>query len=120
VLPAGPPSRRSVDIVGTEIGQLLEEISRDYDLVIVDAPPLLGFAEPLQMSTAVDGVLIIARAGETSRKALSSVIQTLTRLRTNVIGLVLNEVKRDLHDGYYYYGYYGNHSRYYRPTEDKV
>ena len=43
----------------------------DYDLVIVDAPPLLGFAEPLQMATAVDGVLVVARAGHTTRKAVA-------------------------------------------------
>ncbi len=109
VLPAGPPSRRAADIVGSEIGQLLDEASREYDLVILDAPPVLGFAEPLQMAIAVDGVLIVARAGETNRKALSSVISTLSRLRTNVIGLVLNEVKRDMSDSYYYYGYYGKY-----------
>jgi capsular exopolysaccharide synthesis family protein len=112
VLPAGPSSRRAADIVGSEIGQLLNEASRGYDLVIVDAPPILGFAEPLQMATAVDGVLIVTRAGETNRKALASVVSTLTRLRANVIGLALNEVRQGTHEGYYY-GYYGNYNKYY-------
>jgi capsular exopolysaccharide synthesis family protein len=109
VLPAGLPSRRAADIVGAQIADLLDEISREYDLVVLDAPPLLGFAEPLQMSTSVDGVLIVARAGETSRKSLASVLGTLKRLRANVVGLVLNEVRRDMHDGYYY-GYYGSYA----------
>ncbi len=104
VLPAGPPSRRASDMVGSEIADLLDEIARDYDLVILDAPPLLGFAEPLQMSTGVDGVLIVARAAETNRKSLASVVSTLVRLRANVIGVVLNEVRRDHNDSYYYYG----------------
>jgi len=34
---------------------MLVEAERDYDLVIVDSPPLLGFAEPLQMAAVVDG-----------------------------------------------------------------
>jgi polysaccharide biosynthesis transport protein len=117
VLPAGPGSRRAADLVGSQVGDLLDEIARDYDLVILDAPPLLGFAEPLQMSTGVDGILIVARAGETNRKSLASVVATLHRVRANVIGLVLNEVRRDTHDGAYYYGYYGdNYSKYYKPT----
>jgi succinoglycan biosynthesis transport protein ExoP len=106
VLPAGPPSHRASDLIGTRMGNLLDEFGKDYDLVILDAPPLLGFAEPLQMATACDGVLVVSRAGETKRKAVSSVLAALNRLRANVVGVVLNQVKRDASDGYSYYGYY--------------
>jgi capsular exopolysaccharide synthesis family protein len=109
ILPAGPPSRRAADLIGSGMQDLVDQISREYDLVIIDAPPLLGFAEPLHMSTYADGVLIVARAGETSRKSIASVVASLRRLHVNVIGLVLNEVKRDHSDSYYYYGYYGKY-----------
>jgi len=115
ILPAGPPSRRASDLVGRGLAELLEEAAAEYDLVILDAPPLLGFAEPLQMATAVDGVLVVARAGKTSRKAVASVLATLTRLRAKVVGLVLNEVHKELSDSYYYYGYYRS---YYRPRAE--
>jgi len=58
------------------------------------------------MATVADGVLVISRAGETKRKAVSSVLSALNRLRANVVGIVLNQVKRDTSDGYSYYGYY--------------
>jgi capsular exopolysaccharide synthesis family protein len=109
ILPAGPSSHRASEMIGAGMTDLLDEISQEYDLVILDAPPLLGFAEALQMSTSVDGVLVVARAGETNRKAIASVVSTLNRLRVNVLGLVLNEVKRDTSDGYYYYGHYGKY-----------
>jgi capsular exopolysaccharide synthesis family protein len=115
ILPAGPPSRRAADLIGSGMQELLEELAQDYDLVIIDAPPLLGFAEPLQMSTCADGVVIVARAGETSRKSIASVVASLRRLNVNVVGLVLNEVKRDHSDSYYYYGNYG---KYYRDNEN--
>jgi succinoglycan biosynthesis transport protein ExoP len=115
VLPAGPSTRRASDLIGMGLAELVEEATRDYDLVVLDAPPLLGFAEPLQMATAVDGVIVVARAGETSRKALSSVITTLTRLRANLVGVVLNEVHREVSAGYYYY--YGHYSKYYQRKE---
>jgi succinoglycan biosynthesis transport protein ExoP len=115
VLPAGPSTRRASDLMGMGLAELIEEATRDYDLVVLDAPPLLGFAEPLQMATAVDGVIVVARAGDTSRKALSSVIGTLARLRANLVGVVLNEVHRQVSAGYYYY--YGHYSKYYPRVE---
>ena len=117
ILPAGPSTRRASDLIGMGLAELIEEATREYDLVVLDAPPLLGFAEPLQMATAVDGVIVVARAGDTSRKALSSVITTLARLRANLVGVVLNEVHREVSAGYYYY--YGHYSKYYGRPDAK-
>jgi Mrp family chromosome partitioning ATPase len=85
----------------------LDEFSKQYDLVILDSPPLLGFAECLQIATAADGVLIISLAGETKRRAVAEVISVLNRLRANIVGVVLNQVSRNTSSsGYSYYGYY--------------
>ena len=109
ILPAGPPSRCPSDLIGCGLVELLEEAAAEYDLVVLDAPPLLGFAEPLQMATAVDAVVVVARAGETDRKAVASVLATLARLRANVLGLVLNEVNQEM-SYHYQYGYHGAYS----------
>jgi len=68
------------------------------------------------MAAAVDGVVVVARAGQTSRKAVASVLATLNRLRAKVVGVVLNEVHKELSDSYYYYGYY----RSYYGTRERV
>jgi capsular exopolysaccharide synthesis family protein len=115
ILPVGPPSRRASDLVGTKLAEILEEACASYDLVVLDSPPLLGFPEPLQMAAAVDGVLIVAVAGRTNRKALRSAINTLNRLRTNIVGVVLNEVRVDSSDSYYYHYY---HPKYYKNYHD--
>ncbi len=111
VLPAGPPSRRAADLIGKMLPHLLAEAALAYDLIILDAPPLLGFPEPLQMAANVDGVVVVTRAGQTSRKAVSSVLTTLTRLRAKVVGLVLNEVSKEMGESYYYYGNYGKYGK---------
>ena len=119
VLSAGAPSRRAADQVGGVLEKLLEDAKSDYDLVIVDAPPLLGFAEPLQMAAVVEGVVVVTLAGQTSRNAVASVLSSLKRLKANVIGVALNEVREDMSDRYYYYGYYGKYySKYYKPTKE--
>jgi len=105
-LPAGAASRRMSDLVGTGIPDILDEAISAYDLVILDGPPILGFAEPMQLAIAVDGVVIIAVAGETNRKAVGSVVATLRRLRANLVGIVLNRMSKGSTSGYYYYRYY--------------
>ncbi len=106
VLPAGMASRRASDLVGSMMIDILDEASKEYDLIFVDAPPLLGFAEAMQIATAVDGVVVIAKAGQTSRRAVGTVLATLGRLRANTVGLVLNEVDKNTANGYYYYNDY--------------
>ena len=69
------------------------------------------------MAAAVDGVVMVAKAGETNRNAVGSALTTLQRVRANVVGLVLNEVTSDMSDSYHYYGYYGKYYRYYKPAE---
>jgi succinoglycan biosynthesis transport protein ExoP len=107
ILPAGPGSHRAADLMGPRLATLLDEFAKEYDLAILDSPPLLGFAECLQMATAADGVLIISLAGETRRKAVAEVISVLNRVRANIVGVVLNQVSQNTSaDGYSYYGYY--------------
>ena len=98
---------------------MLDEAVNEFDLVVCDAPPLLGFAESLQVASLVDGIVVVALAGRTQRPALASVIGSLRRLNVNVMGVVLNEVRQDLSDRYYYYGYYGKYyGKYYKRLKD--
>jgi capsular exopolysaccharide synthesis family protein len=114
VITAGPPSRRAADILGQRLLSYLEEMGREYDMIVLDAPPLLGFAESMQLANAADGVIVITRAGETSRKAVAAALSTLQHLRANVLGLVLNQVKKNHSDHYYHYGYYGKYYKRYQ------
>jgi capsular exopolysaccharide synthesis family protein len=113
ILAAGRSSRRSADLIGASLQRILEEAIPEYDLVIVDAPPILGFPEPLQMAAAVDGVILVALAGQTDRDAVRSALTTLQRVRANVVGLVLNEVTKDMSYAYqYHHRYHGKYASY--------
>jgi capsular exopolysaccharide synthesis family protein len=111
ILPAGPPSHCAADLMGNGLAKFLDDAAAEYDLVVLDAPPILGFAEPLEMAAAVDGVVVVTRAGQTTRKAVGSVLGMLARLRANTLGIVLNEVRQDTSESYYYYT---NYAKYYR------
>jgi polysaccharide biosynthesis transport protein len=105
ILLAGSASLRSPELMGPQLVGLMEELRKTYDLVILDSPPVHGFPEPLRMATAVDGVILVALADRTNRKALSASVAMLTRLRARVLGVVLNSVTADSGEsGYYAYG----------------
>jgi capsular exopolysaccharide synthesis family protein len=102
LLPAGNMSERSPDLIGIGMKQLLDEAYDEYDVVIVDAPPL-GIAESLQLAALADAVLVVAKSGTTSTKHVTAAYTALARARANVIGLVMNDVpesdSRGLYEG---------------------
>ena len=116
VMTAGPVTRRAAELVGPALPQLLADATEEFDLVVLDAPPLLGFPEPLQMAASVDGVIIVTKAGKTDRTGVAAVLNTLHDLRANVIGVILNEVRKGTSRSYYYYG--DNYGKYYGTRKD--
>lgn len=112
ILLAGSASLRTPELIGAPLLTLIEEARKNYDLIVLDSPPVQGFPEPLRMATAVDGVMIVALAGRTNRKALASTMAILTRLRAHVVGLILNQVKPNTSETGYY-GYYHS-AKYYK------
>jgi capsular exopolysaccharide synthesis family protein len=114
ILPAGKRAGHAASLLEKIMPIILSEAEQEYSLIIIDAPPMLGFAEPLQLAAMVDGVVIIARAGRTNRKDVATMLHTLRRLGAPVVGVVLNGVTKDLAQRYDYPGTYGSyHNHYY-------
>jgi capsular exopolysaccharide synthesis family protein len=114
VLPAGRESQGCDGLIGASLKTILAAAEPEYDLIVVDSPPALGFSEPLQMAAAVGGLVVVAVAGETDRHAASQVIANLRRLRVNLLGLVLNQVSSSTTEWYYDERYSRKAYRYYR------
>jgi polysaccharide biosynthesis transport protein len=104
LMTAGSPCSRTIGLMGSLLPGMLAEMAQEFDLVVLDGPPMLGFAESLQLASSADGVVVVARAGDTDRKAVAAGLRSLAHLRANVIGLVLNGVRRN-QSPHCYYGY---------------
>jgi succinoglycan biosynthesis transport protein ExoP len=109
ILLAGCPDRSGADLIVNRMIEMLPYATQEYDLIVLDSSPLLGFAESWRIAAAADGVLLVALAGRTNHKALVSVLTTLERLRAHAVGVVLNEVRPDLTNGYYYQSDHRSH-----------
>ena len=90
---AGRMSRTAADLISTRASAVLAKLCLDFDLVIVDAPPVLTASEAQELAGVADGVLLLTKAAETGAKQVSDAMSALSRARANVVGLVLNQVK---------------------------
>jgi capsular exopolysaccharide synthesis family protein len=116
VLTAGPTPPNPAELLGgVRMGELLEKLSQNYDLVVIDTPPILVASDAAILSRHSGGVLLVVRAGKTQAAALRDAMQQLANVNTRVIGTVLNDpdgevAKFSSYYGYYYNDYYGANS----------
>ncbi|MFH1463453.1 MAG: polysaccharide biosynthesis tyrosine autokinase [Pseudomonadota bacterium] len=110
VLLAGPRPPNPAELLGSERMTALLDSITGYDMVIIDSPPVNVVADPLMLSSLVDGVIVIIEANATSRSLVARTRDLLMEVNANVLGAVVNKLNpRRAGYGYYYYdyGYYG-------------
>ena len=114
LLPSGQSGRISTELVRSErFVEVLEALKDEYDIVLVDTPPILAISDAEVMAPHVDGVLVMCRAGMTRAGELVSALDSLKRTRANVVGAVLNGFKITMAYGYRYrYGKYAGKGYY--------
>jgi non-specific protein-tyrosine kinase len=97
VLTAGQTTNRSTELLGSSMmTRLIETLRARFDRIVIDSPPVT-LADTHVLARLADGVLIVVRAGVTSRPALEHALEGVDRER--IAGLVLNDV--DLSVGAY-------------------
>ncbi len=107
VIVAGPSSPHVFRHVGRAVSELLRQATlEDYDLVIVDAPPMVGLSEPIEIACLTSGVLVIGDASRTHRQDVNSLSATLDRIGANVLGLVLNRFRPEISENHRQYRSY--------------
>lgn len=103
LLPSGPiPPNPSELLASSRTTDVLRTLRAEADIVLLDCPPVLPVTDAAVLSGQVDGTLIVATVGTTTRRSLQHAHELLRRVDASVIGTVLNGVKGD---GSYGYGY---------------
>ena len=116
ILPSGTLPHSPADMLGAkEFRQLLEELKKEFDVILFDSPPVLGMADSMILASYVDAVLMVVLVGKTTVGALNRAVEMLKTADTELIGAALNEVS-PRRSRYYYYSYY---YRYYRPYGER-
>ncbi|GAA4559955.1 polysaccharide biosynthesis tyrosine autokinase [Planotetraspora kaengkrachanensis] len=105
VLPSGQIPPNPSELLGSQgMRSLLAQLTSDYDMVILDAPPLLPVTDAVALAAICDGTLLVARYGKTRREQVARATELLSSINARLLGTVLNFAPAK-HGHYYGYGY---------------
>jgi polysaccharide biosynthesis transport protein len=105
LLPAGevPPNPAEL-LESARARDIFTRLRDQYDLVLIDSPPVLPVTDAVVLSRHADATLMLAAAGQTRRSDLHRAVEKLDQVGVTIIGTVLNKVTRQT-GRYYGYGY---------------
>ncbi len=83
--------------------QLMRDLRADYDVILVDSPPLGACVDPMVLATLTRNLVLVVRTGSTDRSLAESKLDALDRLPVRVVGAVLNDVTQGSQYRYYSY-----------------
>ena len=110
VLPAGTPPPNPAELLASaKMKNVLEELRKQYDHVVIDSPPTLSVTDAVVMSTGADAVVLVIRSGHTTKPALRRARDLLLQVNARVCGVLVNAVDLSSPDYYYHYEYQGKY-----------
>jgi capsular exopolysaccharide synthesis family protein len=117
VLPSGEVTAAAMTLLyGSHMPDLLKQLRQQFDTILIDTPPMLQIPDARVLGRLSDRVILVIRAGKTTRDAAQAALQRFQEDGANVLGTVLNDWNpKNATGGYYgyYNGYYKGYKRYY-------
>ena len=120
---ASPPNPAEL-INSKKMAAFLNEIREQFDIILLDTPPIIACVDSRILAAQTDGMILIAKVESTSYKALLHSYNLAQRLNVEIIGVILNQIESRFGYGYYYtyryynpYSYYSSYSYYYQEDE---
>jgi capsular exopolysaccharide synthesis family protein len=112
VLTCGPVPPNPSELLHTDrFGAVLADCAKRYDRVILDSPPTSAVTDPAVLGNLVDGVVLIIKAGETTRDSAIHARRQLASAKARVVGVIVNAIDFS-NPAYGYEYYYRNYYRY--------
>src|SRR5437867_2379857 len=105
VLTSGPLTKNAADLLhSADLSGLVAKIKLEFDFVIIDTPPMLQMADARVLGRMADAIILVTRAGQTTRDAAEAATWRFTEDNTRVLGTVLNgwDPKETSYYGYRY------------------
>jgi len=111
LISSGPIPTNPIELLTSEkMGNLISFLKQSFDYILFDSPPLLAVSDAVAMGSMIDGVILVARGGQTPIPAMKQAKQKLDTHKIKCVGVILNGVDIVEQDGYYAKQYY-NYSK---------
>lgn len=106
LLPSGPiPPNPSELLASENFNKLLEQLSGNYDYIIIDTPPVNVVSDAMVMKDNISGILLVLKYGATTYEDVSNCMKQIELAQANMFGFVLNEIHHSHSGSYYNYKY---------------
>ena len=114
ILPAGTPPPNPAELLASaKMKNVLADLRKQYDHIVIDSPPTLSVTDAVVMSTDADAVVLVIRSGHTTKPALRRARDILLQVNARVCGVLVNAVDLSSPDYYYHYEYQGKYGHEY-------
>lgn len=118
---SGPKSPNPGELLASPaMERILKSCIEHFDFVVLDSAPLLPVFDSHVLSTRCDGVVLVTRAGVTSRHAAMQSIELVERVNGKITGVVLNDVNLEDYAQYYYHSHYSYEYGRYPEEQERV
>ena len=102
VMTAGPVPPNPSELLGSEqMALLLNELSSQYSIIIMDTPPVNVVTDALELAKCVSGIILVVRYGVTTDDDLTTASKRIESAKMNMLGFILNGMKHKQRKGYY-------------------
>lgn len=102
-LTSGPVPPNPAELLSSKRARsLFAKFEQDYDMVIIDSPPVGVASDAVILSTLATGALLVVDYGEVAKEQAKIVVEQLLKVKANILGVVLNRVPTKS-SGFYYY-----------------
>lgn len=107
IIPSGPIPPNPSELLGSKgMKDTLEELTRLFDMVLIDTPPVLNISDAQILSTLSQGTIIVAAYGKTERKVILNAKESIEKVGGKILGVVINKIPEkhnDIYGNYYSY-----------------
>jgi len=107
VMPCGTLPPNPSELLGSKsMKECINELKNQFDIILFDSPPIMAVTDAAVLSSEVDGVILVVKAGQTDRNAVIRSYEILKNIPNHILGALLNVVNVEGVYGSYYYYYY--------------
>ncbi|MGL4606403.1 MAG: CpsD/CapB family tyrosine-protein kinase [Eubacteriaceae bacterium] len=104
IIASGPiPPNPSEILASHRMGDLINNLSNAFDYILLDAPPVGMVTDAAVLTSVTDGYIVVVALGSSNKEGVRLVLETLSNIKANIVGVVVNRMQITKRNGYYAY-----------------
>jgi capsular exopolysaccharide synthesis family protein len=117
IITAGGLPPNPSELLGSDaMSKLVDKLEQEWDMVLFDSPPIVAVTDASMISSELDAIALVVKAGQTERSAVDRALDTIKNVKAPLIGAILNGANQASLGGKYAY-YYSYYNYYYHSDE---